>query len=179
MHNLAIQDIISTVDYTDNDTVLNPVAVNDKEGRLSARGKIENYEQVLHKIVDEGVEELGEKVNKDGLKEYFADGSYIRELLIPKDITVVSQIWKKERMWIIATGEVTFTTELGTKRVKAPYTEVVPAGIKVALYTHEDTLWFAITGSGNADKSNIKEEVIASNYNDCVFPWDALEEHNT
>lgn len=162
--------------YVSNDTLINPATVDDKELRLAARGKIENYERAVEKLVEDGSEELGEKVNAEGLKEYFADGSYIRELLIPAGITVVSQIWKKERMWIIASGEVSFTTELGTRRVKAPYTEVVPAGIKVALYTHEDTLWFAITGSGDATKETIKEEVIANDYNECVFPWDSLEE---
>lgn len=179
MNQLMKEDLsqsITTIPYTDNNTVYNPVAVDDKEGRLAIRANIDNYEAVLHKMVDEGAEEMGDEVNENGLNEYFADGAYIRSLMIPKDLTVVSQIWKKERMWIIATGEVTITTELGTRRVKAPYTEVVPAGIKVALYTHEDTLWFAITGSGDADKDTIKEEVIANDYNECVLPWDTLEE---
>jgi len=164
---------MTTIEYTDNDTTINPIAIDDRVGRLQARSKIAEYEQTLFDIIDSGVvEDEGDEVNENGLHEYFADGSYIRELLIPKGMTVVSQIWKKERMWIIATGEVTFTTELGTKHVKAPYTEVVPAGIKVALYTHEDTLWFAITGSGDATYDNIKDEVIAESYDECTFPWE-------
>lgn len=159
---------LMTTGYVNNDNVVNPVAVSDKEGRLAVRSKIDHYEQALIDLVGEGD---GDAINDNGLKEYFVNGSYVRELFIPKDTTIVSQIWNQDRMWIIATGEVTFTTEMGTKRIKAPYTEVVPPGSKVALYTHEDTLWFAITGCKSTSTETIKDEVIADTYDDCVYPW--------
>ena len=162
-----------TLDYVNNDHVINPVAVSDKESRLSARNKIDNYELAVQKLVGSEKGDM-DAINKDGLKEYFAGGSYIRELFIPKDCTIVSQIWNKERMWIIASGEVTFTTEMGTKRVKAPYTEVVPHGSKVALYTHEDTLWFAITGAESTNSKEVEKEIIAKDYKDCSYPWEKI-----
>lgn len=165
----------ATLEYIDNNHVINPVSATDKESRLIARNKIDNYEAAMKNFVGSDSGEMDE-INENGLKEYFAGGSYVRELFIPKGVSIVSQIWNKERMWIIASGEVTFTTEMGTKRVKAPYTEVVPHGSKVALYTHEDTLWFAVTGADSTNSDDIEKEVIAKNYSDCVYPWDRLGE---
>ena len=166
---------LKTIPYTDNDTVTNEVAVTDKEGRLTVRAGIEKYEEALKKLMGSDSGDM-DAVNEEGLKEYFAGGSYIRELFIPKDTTIVSQIWNKTRMWIIATGEVTFVTEMGIKRVKAPYREVVPHGSKVALYTHEDTLWFAITGTDAANSEEVEEDVIAKDYDACTYPWDELDD---
>ena len=164
---------LTTTAYTNNTAITNPIAVDDRRGRELARSTIENYERVLKETVGSETGDMDE-INDDGLKEHFVGGAYVRELFIPKDCTIVSKIWNKERMWIIASGEVTFTTEMGTKRVKAPYTEIVPHGSKVALYTHEDTLWFAITGTETMSSDKIEEEVIAENYSDCVYPWDEL-----
>lgn len=165
----------ATLEYVNNEHVVNSVSVTDKEGRITARAKIDAYEQAMKVFVGSDKGEM-DKINENGLKEYFAGGSYVRELFIPKDTTIVSQIWNKERIWIIASGEVTFTTEMGTQRVKAPYTKIVPYGSKVALYTHEDTLWFAITGAKSTNSDDIEKEVIADNYTDCVYSWDKLGE---
>lgn len=171
---LVTKNPLTTIPYTNNDDVTNEIAVTDKEGRLTVRAGIDNYEEALKKLIGS---DIGDKdvINEDGLKEYFAGGAYIRELFIPKDCTIVSKIWNKERMWIIATGEVTFVTEMGIRRVKAPYREVVSPGSKVALYTHEDTLWFAITGTDATNSEEVEEDVIAPSYNACTYPWDELE----
>jgi hypothetical protein len=161
--------------YTDNNHVTDPVAVDDKARRLIARANIENYEAALKEAVGSERGEMDE-INDNGLTEYFVGGSYIRELKIPAGVTIVSKIWNKERMWIIASGEVTFVTEMGKKRVKAPYTEIVPHGSKVALYTHEDTQWFAITGAESTNSEDVEKEVTVDNYKDCVYPWDKLED---
>lgn len=161
------------MEYTSNDDVINPVAVTDKESRLSVRNTLDGYEKALQDLIGSETGDMDD-INANGLKEHFAGGSYVRELFIPKDCTMVTQIWKKERIWIIASGEVSFVTEMGSKRVKAPYTEVVPLGSKVALYTHEDTLWFAITGAESMTNETIKDEVIAESYDDCAYPWNKL-----
>lgn len=168
------------VDYIDNEHVYEPVDVTDKIGRLKNRDKIESLQSAISDLIkhSEGVEEQRELMNEQGLKEYLVSGAYVRELLIPKDRIVVSKIWKQERMWIIATGEVTFLTEMGKQRVKAPFTKVVPLGSKVALYSHEDTLWFAVTGVSAENLDNVEEEVVTENYSDCVYSWDKSLEVN-
>lgn len=170
--NLSTNPLI-TIPYTNNDTVYNLVAIDDREGRLAVRSKIENYEEALKKLVGSERGDCDE-INSNGLNEYFLGKAYIRELFIPKDTTMVSKIWNQERSWIISKGEVTIVTEMGTRRVKAPYTEVVPPGSKVALYTHEDTQWLAMTKIKTTSIDGVEAEVIADDYSKCVYPWDLL-----
>lgn len=161
-------------EWESNDTVYNPVAVNDKEGRLAARGLIETYQEKLKEYVGS---ERGcmDEINAQGLTEYFVGGAYIRKLSVPAGITIVSELWKKDRLWIIASGEVTLTTELGTRRIKGPFVEVAPYGSKVAFITHTEVLWFAITGAESTNSKDIEEEVVTKEYSYFTYPWDKLE----
>lgn len=176
MSNLAIVDNENTLpilEYVSNDFILNEISPDDKEGRLLAREKIERFQKGFQSAIGSETGDMAE-INDNGLNELFAGGSYIRRLLIPKDTAMVSRIWKKERSWLIVKGEVTFTTEMGTQRVKAPYEAVIPAGSKVVLYTHEETLWYAVTGVDDPEK--YENEVVTDDYSDCVYPWDKLED---
>lgn len=177
MNELTEQQVNSIIgiDYTSNDDVINEIAASDKVGRLAVRQNIDHFQSVLQEIAGS---ERGEaqELNDNGLKEYFVEGAYVRELFIPKGTFIVSKIWNKERMWIIATGEVTFTTEMGTQRIRAPFTKIVPLGSKVAIYAHEDTLWFAITGAKSTNSEDVENEVSTMDYNDCKYPWDDIGE---
>lgn len=170
-----MSDILPKMDKHNNFTVINENDISDKKSRLIIRDKIDALEKKMQEHFGSETGEM-EEINNNGLKEHLIEGTYIRELFIPKGIAIVSRIWKKERFWIIATGEVTFTTEMGTQRVKAPFTKKVPPGSKVALYTHEDTLWFAIAGTTVTDLNDIEGDVLAEKYEDCVYPWDLIEE---
>ena len=161
-------------DHADNARVYGEIAVDDREGRLLMRGKIDTFQRALEEIAGDS-RGCADEINDNGLVEHIADGAYVRQLLIPKGVFIASKIWKRERMWIIATGEVTFTTEMGTQRVKAPFTKIVPPGSKVALFTHEETLWFAITGTKAKTMAEVESEVVTDNYSDCRYPWDAIE----
>jgi len=155
-----------------NDMVVHPIAVDDKEGRLAVRNNIEALEQSMEGM--NGKEEA-DKINQEGLTEYFVGGAYTRSLFIPKDTAIVSGLWKKERLWVIVHGEVSFTTELGTKRVRGPYIAKAPYGTKVALYAHEDTLWLAITGAESTNSDDVLDEVTVKDYAELQYPWDMLE----
>jgi len=158
------KDIENIESFTDID-------ISDKDTRLAVRNKIELFEAECLAIAGTG--EMKE-INDNGLKEHFVDGSYIRELFIPANTAMVSKLWNKDRFWIIAFGDVTITSEVGTKRVRGPHTEVPVYGSKIALYTHEDTLWFAITGCKSNDSESIEKEVIVDDYTDLRYPWDKI-----
>ena len=161
---------IPTVPYEGNDIVHNQISPLDKQGRIHARKKIEAFEASFKEALGSDTGDM-QDINDNGLQEHFIEGAYIRQLFIPKDTAIVSKIWNKTRMWIIATGEVTFTTEMGTQRVKGPFTKIVPHGSKVALYAHEDTLWFAVTGSKATNSDDVEKDVIAQNYDDVDYPY--------
>jgi len=161
-------------EWQSNDVVYNPVAPADKEGRLANRGMIEAYQDMLKQYT--GSEHgCRDELNDNGLNEYFVGGAYIRSLFVPAGITVVSELWKKDRLWIIASGEVTLTTELGVQRIRGPYVQVAPYGSKVAFFVHEPVLWFAITGAESTNSEDVEKEIVAKEYSEFTYPWDKLE----
>jgi len=164
----------------DSLTVHDLVEEGDKEKRLQVRGKIEQFESELQGFCEEVYGDSGgivDEINEGGLKEYFLDdGVYIRELFIPKGSIITTQLWKRDRFWIIAYGDVTFRSELGVQRVRGPHRQVAPYGSKVALVTHEDTLWFAISATEASEGEEVKGDVIAQSYEDCIYPWNEGEE---
>jgi hypothetical protein len=163
-----------TLITADNDEVINPVSLTDKEGRLALRSKIDQYAEALQKEVGSDRGNMDE-VNQEGLTEYFVDGAYIRELIIPKGQTIVSELWNRDRLWVITYGDVTITTELGRQRITGPYIGMAPFGSRVALYTHEETQWLAITGAKATNSEDILKEVKVNDYSDLSYPWDKLE----
>ena len=150
------------------------IAIDDKDGRLAARSTIESFQLAMQEVVGSERGEA-EELNDKGLTEYFVEGAYIRSLLIPAGMTIVSRLWNRERLWIIVSGDVTFTTELGRRRVKAPLVEMAPFGTKVALHAHEDTLWIAVTGADSDNNEDVENEVMTNDYNELSYPWDMIE----
>jgi hypothetical protein len=146
------------------------IAVDDKEGRLAQRAIIEQFKTSMESEYGRGdMDDIDEK----GLTEHFVNGAYIRQLMIPKDTTMVSELWDRERFWIISEGEVEVLTELGKQRIKAPYYGMAPFGSRVALYALEDTMWFAITGVESTEGGKtVKKEIVAEDYDELPYPWD-------
>ena len=166
---------LAIADYVSNDHIINEVAIDDREGRLATRAKIENFEVAFQNAMGSETGEM-EEINDNGLNEYFIGGAYTRSLLIPKGTAIVSKLWSKPRLWIIATGEVTIVSELGKQRVKAPYVAEAPFGSKITLYAHEDTLWFAVTGAESTNSKEVEEEMTVTDYSNINYPWDMLGE---
>lgn len=169
-----IESLIPSPSTPDNKAIYDAVDEGDRENRLLVRRKIEQFDTQLQDICEQLLgDRTGEvnEINENGLREYFlSDGVYIRELFIPAQMAVVTQLWKRERFWIIAYGDVTFRSELGVQRIKGPHRQYAPYGSKIVLWTHTDTLWFAI--SATDDCENVEDDVIATDYSECRYPWE-------
>lgn len=162
----------NTPEVADANTVYGAISVDDEQGRIEARNRIDRFHEALESLATGNeVEEM----NDSGLREYMVEGAYIRELFIPAGMFIVSRIWKQTRFMILATGELTFTTEMGTKRVAAPYRGELVPGSKAAIYTHQDSLLFAITGTKSQNLDELEDEVTTMDYRDCKYPWDCLD----
>lgn len=98
------------------------------------------------------------------VKHYFSKGVYARELFIPKGTVLTGEIHKHENLNIMSKGDLSVLTEDGVIRVQAPFTIVSPPGTKRAAYAHEDTIWTTIHGTDSKDVDEIKQEFIASSY---------------
>jgi len=151
------------------------VAKGDKEERLKTRAQIEKFKVDLQELAGS---ERGDAdaINTQGLQEFITGGAYTRVLRIPKDTAMVSELWLKDRLWLILEGSVIVTTEEGTTELKAPYIGVAPFGTKASVYTQEDTLWAAVTGVDAENKEDVHGELIAKDYSEISYEWDLIEE---
>ena len=100
------------------------------------------------------------------LKHTFADGMYIREITMPKEMFIASKIHKTDHPYFVMSGDVSVVTEEGVVRIKAPYWGITKAGTKRALYTHEETVWCTVHATKETDLKLIEEEVIAKDFNE-------------
>lgn len=150
------------------------IAIDDKEGRLAMRASIEQYQTALQDVVgDRGDMDA---INDKGLQEYLVGGAYTRVLKIPAGHTIVSALWKKERLWIIISGTVHIRTEAGDETITGPDFRVAPYGSKVLLLAETDVLWAAITGITETDDvDDVEQFAIAEGYEALAYPWDKLE----
>lgn len=75
------------------------------------------------------------------LAHMFARGLYSRTILIKAGTVLTGAVHKYSHFSVVTAGEVTVVTEEGRRLIKAPWMEVSPAGVKRAMYAHQDTLW--------------------------------------
>jgi hypothetical protein len=75
-------------------------------------------------------------------KHYFAPGIYMRELAIPKNVTLTGAIHKTEHFCFLSKGKVSVGGMGGPTEVfEAPCVVRSLPGVKRAIYAHEDSIW--------------------------------------
>lgn len=98
------------------------------------------------------------------LRHYIADRVYVREIFMPADTWVVGRIHKHEHIASLVRGEISIYDETGLQRMRGPHTFISRAGVKRALFIHEDTL-FSTTHSlshlSAADIERLQREIAA------------------
>lgn len=109
------------------------------------------------------------------LRHYFAEGLYIREITIPAGATAVGYIHKYEHVRFILKGDVTITTEHGSKRVKAPDTAITTPGTKAAVYAHEETVWTTVHATQETDIPTLEATLVTANYDDPALQADSRD----
>ncbi len=78
------------------------------------------------------------------LRHFFANGVYVREISMPAGAVVVGHIHKHEHVAIMIQGDMSVYDETGLQRIEAPHTFISRAGVKRALYIHEDVIFTTI-----------------------------------
>lgn len=93
-------------------------------------------------------------------EHYFAEGVYVRSLLIPKGVCVVGKIHKTEHICFLMKGALLVATESGEKILEAPHIVVSPPGTKRLGLALEDTLWVNIHPTNERDLAKIEDQFI-------------------
>ena len=91
---------------------------------------------------------------------YFAHGTYTRELFIPEGTVIAGKIHRYNCIAIIPYGHVTVTTDDGDYDIIGPKTLVTGTGSK-GVFAHKDTLWITVhPWHGIEDVNEVEKYVI-------------------
>lgn len=97
----------------------------------------------------------------------FADGIYVREMLLPAGTIVVGKIHKHSHPNFILTGDVTvYTEDGGVERLQAPQSIISPAGTKRVVYAHENTVWITVHKTDETDTDKVVDLLTCKTYED-------------
>ena len=129
------------------DLMLLTSSVPDLHGRLERREEIAWIEQ---RVARE------EQVHVPTI-DRLADGLYIREIHIPKGMTLVGRIHLQGHVSIIVKGDITIITETGTERIVGPRILISPPGTKRVGIAHEDTIWTTVHASNETNLDTVVE----------------------
>jgi hypothetical protein len=75
---------------------------------------------------------------------HFAPGMYCRTLMVPAGMLIIGKTHRHEHLVMILSGRATSVSEFGVEELQAPYVGVSRAGLKRAVYAHEDTLFVTV-----------------------------------
>lgn len=99
------------------------------------------------------------------LNHVFKPGRYIRTIFLPAGTVIVGKIHKHAHPYTIWQGRVTVVTEGdGREEIRGMYRGISPAGVKRAIYVHEDTIWTVEHETDLTDLKEIEDAVIAKSY---------------
>ena len=99
------------------------------------------------------------------LTHHFADGVYMREILIPKGAVLVGKMHKHRHFRIFLSGDATVVSSKGRVHMSGePQIFVSPAGAKRAVYAHKDTRVVTVHVTNETDLDKIEEDCIISDY---------------
>jgi hypothetical protein len=83
-------------------------------------------------------------------EHYFADGVVVRSLFRPAGTVIVGKLHRKSHVFIVHAGEVTALTGGNVmRRIKGPYVESSPAGIKRLVIAHTDAVLMTVHPNPN------------------------------
>ena len=130
-----------------------------------ADGAVSYTEPVNLPVTRDAVEELQRALLtlpqiEPETKNYFADGMYCREVFRKAGTLIVGKVHKKEHFFMLVSGELSFITEEGPKRVKAPYVWVSKPGTKRVTYAHTDATAITVHQVSSRDIEQIEAELV-------------------
>jgi len=94
------------------------------------------------------------------LTHRFAPGVYLREVFMPAGTIVLGHEHKTEHFNIIIKGRCTVLMDGQIEEIVAPCTLVSKAGVRKALYIHEDTIWQTVHPTEETDLTKLEEQLI-------------------
>tara|TARA_R100001369_G_C3231796_1_gene152258 strand:- start:39 stop:599 length:561 start_codon:yes stop_codon:yes gene_type:complete len=126
----------------------------------------------FQKVLDKFSKETGQDKNLPSLKgetegavtHDFVDGQYIRTIVMPKGLALVSRIHTKNHPFFIMKGECSISTEKGLQRIKAPYQGVTLAGTQRIMYIHDECTFITVHKTDCLTPEEVIKEVTVKDF---------------
>jgi hypothetical protein len=98
-------------------------------------------------------------------EHYFAEGLVVRKLFRPAGTVIVGKLHRKSHVFVVHAGEVTALMGGNVmKRIKGPYVEEAPAGLKRIVIAHTDAILMTVhpnpNGWGPNDLDKLEAELV-------------------
>ena len=128
------------------------------------------------KDMDEALTEDAEIEKVNPLEHTFADGMYIRKIVMPAGQLIISKIHKQQHPFFILSGDVSVMTENGVVRYNKPFNGITEAGTQRILYTHAETTWITVQRTNETDVEKIVNTLTAKDFNDPELSTETINE---
>lgn len=93
------------------------------------------------------------------VEHVMVDGMYLRKLFMPKGTLLVGKIHLKSCLNIVAFGDISVLTELGSARITSGAVGVSGRGIQKVGYAHEDTMFINVFRTDEIEIEKIEAEI--------------------
>jgi ribosomal protein L31 len=126
--------------------------------------------------MDEALTEDAEIEKVNPLEHTFADGMYIRKIVMPAGQLIISKIHKQQHPFFILSGDVSVMTENGVVRYNKPFNGITEVGTQRILYTHAETTWITVQRTDETDVEKIVNTLTAKDFNDPELSTETINE---
>ena len=139
-----------------------------KENKTKFQNKILEFETAITKYCEENNhQELNSQMTgqtEGAVTHNFADGQYIRQIVMPKNLLVSTKIHTKNHPFFIMKGEASIYSDNGVERIKAPYHGITEAGTKRVLYIHEECTFITVHRTDCLTVEDVLNEVTVDDF---------------
>ncbi len=139
-----------------------------KENKIKFQNKIKEFEAAITKHCEENNnQDLNSQITgqtEGSVTHNFADGQYIRQIVMPKGLLVTTKIHAKNHPFFIMKGEASIYSNDGVERIKAPFHGITEAGTKRVLYIHEECTFITVHRTDCLSIDDVVNEITVDDF---------------
>ena len=139
-----------------------------KENKIKFQNKIKEFEAAITKHCEENNnQDLNSQITgqtEGAVTHNFADGQYIRKIVMPKGLLVTTKIHAKNHPFFIMKGEASIYGNNGVERIKAPFHGITEAGTKRVLYIHEECTFITVHRTDCLSGDDVVKEITVDDF---------------
>ena len=139
-----------------------------KENKIKFQNKIKEFEAAITKHCEENNnQDLNSQITgqtEGAVTHNFADGQYIRKIVMPKGLLVTTKIHAKNHPFFIMKREASIYSNNGVERIKAPFHGITEAGTKRVLYIHEECTFITVHRTDCLSIDDVVNEITVDDF---------------